>query len=297
MTSNDDDGKESGPLMVTNIIAIIINGITCPFTVLLNVLVIMAVKKRPRLQTNSNILLACLAASDALSGLTVQPSFILWKTFQLMAAGNSDRFQNIHTMLLAVLAMSSVLHLTFVTFERLFAIKFTMHYASVINERNTKTTVTVIWTLTFICGIILQLNFRLVLVFGTILLNVCFSFIVWAYLVLFLETRRVKKQIKTQQIRQDQVKKIVSDNKALKTTVFLLGAVIVCVLPGCVHGFLLLIVGTLRQINASLSSLTRTFLMLNSLVNPLIYCWRQKEMRKFLFGSRALVEPNVQHIP
>ena len=46
---------------VSYIFTIIINSITCPFTVLLNVLVIMAVKKRPRLQTNANILLACLA--------------------------------------------------------------------------------------------------------------------------------------------------------------------------------------------------------------------------------------------
>ena len=46
------------------IINIIINGITCPLTVLLNVLVIMAVKRRPGLQTNTNILLACLAATD-----------------------------------------------------------------------------------------------------------------------------------------------------------------------------------------------------------------------------------------
>ena len=68
---------------VSYIVTIIINSITCPFTVLLNVLVIMAVKRRPRLQTNANILLACLAVTDALTGLTSQPSFILWKTFRL----------------------------------------------------------------------------------------------------------------------------------------------------------------------------------------------------------------------
>ena len=48
-------------LEVSYIFTIIINSITCPFTVLLNVLVIMATKRRPRLQGNANILLACLA--------------------------------------------------------------------------------------------------------------------------------------------------------------------------------------------------------------------------------------------
>ena len=35
-------------------------------------LVIMAVKRRSRLQTNVNILLVCLAVTDALTGLTTQ---------------------------------------------------------------------------------------------------------------------------------------------------------------------------------------------------------------------------------
>ena len=68
-------------LEVSYIITIIINSITFPFTIFLNVLVIMAVKTRPRLRTNSNILLACLAVTDALAGVLGQPSYILWKIF------------------------------------------------------------------------------------------------------------------------------------------------------------------------------------------------------------------------
>jgi len=76
------NGIEAVANGVTNhVITVIINSITCPFTVLLNVLVIMAVKRRPRLQNNANILLAGLAATDALTGLTSQPSFVLWTTF------------------------------------------------------------------------------------------------------------------------------------------------------------------------------------------------------------------------
>ena len=62
--------------------AIIINSISCPFTVLLNVLVIMAVKKRPSLQSNTNTLLSCLAITDLLTGLMVQPLLVIlcsWK--------------------------------------------------------------------------------------------------------------------------------------------------------------------------------------------------------------------------
>ena len=42
------------------------------------------------------------------------------------------------------------------------------------------------------------------------------------------ETRRVKKKIKTQQMPQEQVKQIVSDGKALKTTMFLVPLYFAC---------------------------------------------------------------------
>ena len=72
----------------TVVINLIINIMACPFTVLLNAMVIMAIKRRTRLQTNSNILLACLAATDALTGLITQPAFIFWNTFEMTGAIN-----------------------------------------------------------------------------------------------------------------------------------------------------------------------------------------------------------------
>ena len=126
--ANKEGFTANVPLEVSYIITIIINSITCPFTVLLNVLVIMAVKRRPRLQTNSNILLACLAATDALSGLIVQPLFIVWKISLILGVGNSEGFSYFHNAFLITAVLSSSLHLMLVTFERLLAMKFTMRY-------------------------------------------------------------------------------------------------------------------------------------------------------------------------
>ena len=56
--------------------AIILNILSFPVTILMNVLVIMAVKTRRRLQSNYNILLACLAGTDLLVGVASQPTFI-----------------------------------------------------------------------------------------------------------------------------------------------------------------------------------------------------------------------------
>ena len=55
--------------------AIILNILSLPVTILANVLVIMAVKTTPRLQSKYNILLAFLAGTDLLTGAASQPIF------------------------------------------------------------------------------------------------------------------------------------------------------------------------------------------------------------------------------
>ena len=87
------EGDREVPSMADFIIIIIINTITFPCTVLLNLLVIKAVK------TNSNIMLACLAVTDALTGLFGQPLFVLWKIFVLFVSVTVGRLELLLTRL------------------------------------------------------------------------------------------------------------------------------------------------------------------------------------------------------
>ena len=61
--------------------AIILNVLSFPVTILMNVLVIMAVKTRPRLQSKYNILLACLAGTDLLVGARLHIRVWSWYRF------------------------------------------------------------------------------------------------------------------------------------------------------------------------------------------------------------------------
>ena len=120
-----------------------------------------------------------------------------------------------------------------------------------------------------------QLNFRLVLYFciAPVLVS-CIVFVALAYVVLYRETLRHRKRIKTHQLPQEEVERFTKENKALKTTVFVIGAIVVCFLPA---GFsIILHIYGVFQGNAyvTLTSWIRTSAMYNSLVNPLIYCWR-----------------------
>ena len=65
-----------------------------------------------------------------------------------------------------------------------------------------------------------QLNFRLVLYFCIApVLVLCILFVTSAYVVLYRETLRHRKMIKTHQLPQGEVERFTKENKVLKTTV------------------------------------------------------------------------------
>ena len=148
-TNITSDGQAINvPLKVSYIFTIIFNSITCPITVVLNVLVIIAVKRKPRLQSYANILLACLAVTDALTGLLVQPTFIIWKMFQLFGGINTDIIRPLHLVLMTAVTLSSVLHLMLVTCE--IAIKYTLVYPSLVSTQKIKVAVIASWFLLYV---------------------------------------------------------------------------------------------------------------------------------------------------
>ena len=284
------------PSVAVSMITIIINTISCPFTVVLNVLVIKAVKTTPRLRTNSNILLSCLAVSDVLTGLFTQPFFILWQIFLLLGLSNGEILQKCYQVSVVVLQTASYLHLMLVTFERLVAIKFTMKYSNIITDDNMRRAVLVVWIIAFINGVLRGME--MVKVAGSLaaLLTLsCILLLAFSYCIMYRETRRQQEKIKNQQLPQEEKERFAKENKALKTTLFVVGAVVIFLLP---LSFCLIVVAS-GLYNATICPINKplvvTCAMLNSLVNPLIYCWRQNEMRKVMFGIRnQVVHPEIQ---
>ena len=295
---NTSVGGETGLLVtvwVTVIFNVIVNSITCPFTVSLNVLVIMAVNRRPRLQSNTNILLACLAVTDAATGLIVQPSFIAWMILKLLGMPNQSTLLFMLNSSSRTLFVCSSLHLTLVTFERLIAIKFTMHYPQVLTKKNIKVAVIVFWVaaLSIEVGKKLSTNPPIFVNLVTpVVLFSCTVFVAFSYTLLYRETRRHEKKIKAQQLPQEEVERFARESKVLKTTVYVIGAVVICFTPVVVFVTVFNITkvtgheAILRESNDYdvFWTTTRTCGVLNSLLNPLIYCWRQREMRRFIFG-------------
>ena len=191
--------RESGyvPSVAGSMIIIIINTITCPFIVLLNVPVIRAVKATPELRTNSNILQSCLAVTDVLTGLFCQPFFILWQIFLLLGLSNGEILQKCYQVSVVVLQTASYFHLMLVTFERLVAIKFTMKYSNIITDNNMRRAVLVVWIISFINGVLRGMEMVKVARSLAGLLTVSrILFLAFSYCIMYRETRRHQEKIK-----------------------------------------------------------------------------------------------------
>ena len=277
---------------VVLIIQIVITITTCPFTVLLNILVILAVKKTPRLQSMPNILLACLAATDAFIGLIAQPSYILVTTFQVFGMDRLALAIRFHWQDRAIVAgiTNSLLHLMLVTFERLVAIKFTIHYSFLITEKNIKISVAIFWIIAFSTWVLRYITRYVGLLSLGSVVPSCMIFIAISYVILYRETLRHKKRIKTEQIAQHEVETFLKENKALKTTVYVVGSLVLCFIPPTFLFLSIVVEGLSLEESVSFVSFCRMLSLLNSLFNPLIYFWRDKKMRKLVlpYFSRCI---------
>ena len=176
-----------------------------------------------------------------------------------------------------------------VTCERLIAIKYTLLYPYLVTTWNIKVAVTAFWFLSLCCAIfrrtfVSQLFQKVPLKIGNLIASIvifsCIIFLATSYAILYHETVHQQKKIKTQQLHQEMVERFVKERKALRTTVYVVGAVLLCFTPGAAFTIL----WNLVELDLAHPAVwISTFLMLNSLLNPLIYCWRQKEMRQFVF--------------
>ena len=221
-------------IQVVLIIQIIIITTACPLTILLNILVIVAVKKTPRLQSKPNILLACLAATDAFIGLTAQPSSILIELFRLndMKSPVIKVRQYFDGRSLLAGITNSLLHVMLVTFERLVAIRFTIHYPFLITEKNVKVYVAIFWIIAFCSWVLKYTTTYVVPIIVGLMVPSCTIFTAISYVILYRETLRHKKRIKTEQIAQQEVETFLMENKAFKITLYVclspLRASVVC---------------------------------------------------------------------
>ena len=137
--------------------AIILNILSFPVTILMNVLVIMAIKTRPRLQSKYNILLACLAGTDLLVGAASNPSFTVGQIYVIKGLSLTEycRYHKESHLIFYIPNFAPLYNLTLISIERFVAIKYTFRYMTIVTVLRLKITVVSSWVIAC-CPAILQ---------------------------------------------------------------------------------------------------------------------------------------------
>ena len=113
--------------------AVTLNIVTCPMTICLNLLVVVAVKTKPRLQTMYNVLLCALAATGLVVGAVVQLSFIVQEMSLIKGSSLTVYCAAYNKVVFLFLApcLASLSLLALLSIERYLAMKYSLRYQEI----------------------------------------------------------------------------------------------------------------------------------------------------------------------
>ena len=282
-----DPADISSAVYAVHIVRTAITTSTCPLIILLNGLVIVAVKTKPQLRTKSNTALACLATTDLIVGLVVQPLQIAIYFLIIRGETPNDQFCTLADVSMAIsirCVFASLFHLLVMTVERYIAIKHTFAYQIQVTGARIIIASCVAW----VVAIVLPIEYLrrtgerfIAILLGSVILYIITPAMVYMNVFIYREVRRNEKQIAANQVSLEVKDKMFKNRKAFYTTIIILLTIFLCFIPGNICAIIVSSIADkipddAREVVISLGSLLP---VLNSLFNPLIYVVRIRGFR------------------
>ncbi|XP_078342986.1 adenosine receptor A3-like [Oculina patagonica] len=289
----------SPDLRAVVIVRLTVNALTCPLIILLNVLVMVAVKTKRQLRTKSNVALACLATTDLVVGLVGQPLHFACYFFLFHGEANVYcSLTKIGTNITSKCLFASLYHLFLMSAERYLAVKHSFAYENHVTEVRIIIASGLAWAAAIILPVQdLYLGNRqfLTILAGSVTLFLVFPTMSYFNVVVYKEVRRNEKQIIANQVSLEAKEKLFKNKKAFYTTTIVLLTIFLCYVPvNICFAILAFFKGTIPVNIGHIVLYVVTLLpVLNSLFNPLIYAVRIRYFRVAfiqLFSRKTIEE-------
>ena len=268
---------------VFSIVIISINGTIAVLSASLNAFFIWVFVRTSSLRKASTYFVFGLVCSDSGVAVLSQPAYCIMKFAEYK--GKPSLFCDsgyVFTVTAWLFASISFCTLTCITGDRFVAIKFSLRYRTIVTTRRCWKTLVSIWV---ICGLIgpvcrvyAQNLISLVTVsvlFSALLCLNCFFLV-----ALSLEIRRHSASIRQNFPSTEIDRQMSSSRRSLKSMYYIAGAFVLCYMPYFVSLLILMFIGgQFTNFFRCLFTVTETLIMVNGLLNPLIYCVGNQEMR------------------
>ena len=286
-------------IVLWGLIAIV--SIASPVIILLNALLIICVKHAKELQRNSNIMLSSMAVADLLAGVTSIPISV---TLGLLVARQVSLervcvLNKVNRNLAACFTFSSLYHLTVVAWERYVAVRKWKDYKVIVTRIRLKKLAITTWLLAIFTAVpvgVMDLAgvdsevLKTWIIIANLCGAVCFIIILVFYAMVYLGVRKRN----TSEIRQITSTLIQAklESKVAKTTGLITATLIFTIVLGGV-------LFSVREVfpafsdNQMLVHISGPLLLLNSLINPLLYFYRHDRFRRAVLELLRIRKPQA----
>ena len=252
-----------------------------------NLLVIRALMKVSTIPATVKKLLVSLAFSDLAVGLCSQlmAAIINASILKMASSGNNTAFL-CPTVLSAqgyfryLLATASFLNVIVIAFDRLLAVSLHLRYQELITPKRVNIALVSLWSIScFTAFIIVFLPTRNKIVAAVILL-IGYVLTTVAYVRIYKVVKYHLNQIYSQnQLQNAQTREVLRQKKSAYNAIFVYLVFLACYLP-LLPSTILYMTNT-SEISFFVAYYASLFLIrLNSSLNPLVYCWRYREIRQ-----------------
>ena len=280
----------------TYMASIVLNSICALPTSVLNMLVMVVVWRKPQLHNPSNVLLSNLALTDFGVGCVVQPVFVAHKIGEIYGNIPLHCIASLVSKTLAsVLGAVSLMTLTAISIDRLLALVLSVRYRAVVTIRQTTRTVGFLWIIGIISAIplfIYPVSFVYCMI---LLLGLCLTVTTLAYAKLLRLIQRHRSRVEADlqtaqhaqatQHAQPELTSIAKYRSSTRTVIYLVLMMFISYSP---YLFLNIVLAVARRSDDRFKAafnIAHTILFINSLMNPVFYCWKMRSIRKAIMET------------
>ena len=258
--------------------------------IVLNSVTIHAIRKTSSasLPKTLRVLLLNLAFSDVSVGLVVQPFYIIYLTF-LFESQEGDNLHIIETLYLVteiLFLCASILGVLVLSVDRFLAVFLHLRYQEIVTPKRVVSILILSWVISTIVSLffIAQEYRDFLWIFLNVFLATCLTTIALLQCKIYSIVRRHRFQIRAQEVQgskktEDETRATFERQKSsVRSAFYIYLLLLACYLPRIFTTFATMkseeiIVEILRQY-------TITLMFVNSCLNPLIYCWKLRHIRR-----------------
>ena len=249
-----------------------------------NTLILVALHKKSSLYPPSKLLYRSLATTDLCVGIIVEPHAVIYWMSVVTEQWNLCRYAINSSFITAyILCSVSLLTLTAISVDRLFALLIGLKYRQVVTLKRTYLAVIAFWVVSSVAATMYFWNPLITLWYGNIGTIMCLATSIFSYTKIFLTLRHHQNKVQnhTPQKKPSQTMplNIARYRKAVYSALWVQVTLVVCYLP---H-FIVKALTPQRGLPFSIylaRKYTVTLVYLNSSLNPLLYCWKIREVRQ-----------------